>query len=184
MVIFAIVFFIVLYKLPMDQNTKIVSAISAISSILIFVTVIQAYQSYQQTAKIQNITFNTEAWKDILNNVDDDSYKGWYEIFDGSEKGPFNGLTMLQHKSWSRIATNIEAFNDLNGMSKNGFNFNGFEGWRSMSWYWLNDPGFKAYWETDSNSFNKETWKYVEYFQNLTHEENAKLEEKERQMDK
>lgn len=173
MIIFAIVFFIILYKLPMDQNTKIVSAISAISSILIFVTVIQAYQSYQQTAQITTINFNTQSWQDILINSHDQTYLDWYG-------GDLGGLELYQHKDWSRIATNLEAINDLHKFSENGFNFKGIEGWRHMSWYWINDKIFNKYWENDKESFNHSMHEYVKYFQNLTKEENDKLSEKER----
>lgn len=166
--------FYVLYTLPIDKNTKIVGIISAISSIAIIITIIQAYRDYKFNVMAQVVNYSTEAWSKITSEMDDEFYKYIYG-------GSLGSLTAKRHKVWSQIATQMESLNKLNGFTKRNFNFFGDTGARIMFWYWINDKEFQEYWETDKDSFDEDTHLLVNYFLNISYENNLKLAEKERQ---
>lgn len=131
-----------LYALPLDKNQKLVGILGAVSSVALIFTIYQAYMQYQYDSTSELVRFNVDYWEKILEQTSDELYTNWYG-------GDFGGLSIERHKEWSRIASNIEAINKLNGYSANGYDFSGNEGWRNIIFNWVHDPEFQMYWQTD-----------------------------------
>ena len=175
----AIILFLVfvtyyLYILPLDKNQKLVGILGAIGSIALIITIYQASQQYQYQVDMDVIRFSSDYWGKILDATSDELYHHWYD-------GDFNGLTLKRHEEWSRIATDIETIDYLNGFTKKQFDFTGNEGWRMLIHFWVHDPEFQLYWEQDKMYYDEQTILLIDYFLSLSAEENERLANEERE---
>lgn len=160
--ILILLFFSILYVLSDKQTEKISNILYTITSVAIMYTAYQAYSSYNFQTKIGAINQNITGYMNILDVVDNETYKRW--------NPNLNGLTIEQHKLMSLVGIQIENAEKFYGFST--MKDKPKDGWYQQLKIWILDPMFIKYWQTDYKTYSQDTVNLVNSILNETSTKN------------